>query len=252
MGKNPDILIKTHEELVIMREAGNILARVFRDIKSSLKIGMTTAEVDRLAESLMKEAGVVPAFKGYRGYPACACVSVNEEVIHGMPGSRAIKDGDVVGIDIGLIHKGYYSDMAYTVGFGTLSAGKQKLLDVTRQALLRGIAEARPGNRLGDISHAIQKYVESKGFSIVRDFVGHGIGRQLHEDPEIPNYGPAQQGPLLKVGMVLAIEPMVNMGVAQTRVLSDGWTAVTVDGKPSAHFEHTVAIGESGPVILTE
>ncbi len=235
-----------------MWEAGKILSRIVAGIKSSLKIGMTTAEIDGLAETLITKEAVKAAFKGYRGYPANTCISVNEEVIHGIPGPRVIKDGDIVGIDIGIIYQEYYSDMAVTVGFGDLTAGKQKLIDVTRQALFRGIAEARPGNRLGDISHAIQQYAEAKGFSIVRDFVGHGIGRQLHEDPEIPNYGPPRQGPLLQPGMVFAIEPMVNMGVAHTRMLPDGWTAVTADGKPSAHFEHTVAITESGPVILTE
>lgn len=235
-----------------MWEAGKLLSRVVADLKSSLKIGMTTAEVDAIAESLIASSGALPAFKGYRGYPATICISVNEEVIHGIPGPRVIRDGDIVGIDIGLIHKEFYSDMAVTVGFGSLTGARQRLIDVTRQALLKGIAEARPGNRLGDISHAIQEYVESKGFSVVRDFVGHGIGRELHEDPEIPNYGPARKGPLLQSGMVFAIEPMVNMGVEHTKVLPDGWTAVTMDGKPSAHFEHTVAITESGPVILTE
>lgn len=235
-----------------MREAGKILAGIISELNSSLKIGMTTGGVDSLAEALIAKNEVKPAFKGYRGYPACTCVSINEEVIHGIPGARVIKDGDIVSIDIGIIHKGYYSDMAVSMGFGNLAPAKQRLLDVTRQALLKGIAEARPGNQLGDISHTIQQYVESKGFSVVREFVGHGIGRELHEDPEIPNYGHPRHGPFLKAGMVFAIEPMVNIGKAETRMLDDGWTAVTVDGKPSAHFEHTVAITESGPVILTE
>ncbi|MBF0593766.1 MAG: type I methionyl aminopeptidase [Candidatus Omnitrophica bacterium] len=251
MGKSPDIRIKTPKEIQILREAGKILAGIFDDIKSLVKVGMTTGEIDMIAESLINNSYVVAAFKGYRGYPANACISVNEEVIHGIPGKRIIKDGDVVGIDIGIIYHNYYSDMAMTLGFGVLDTGRQKLLDVTRQSLMRGIAQAKPGNHLRDISHAVQSYVESKGFSVVRDFVGHGIGRSLHEDPEIPNYGSPGQGPLLKAGMVFAIEPMVNMGVSGTKVLSDGWTAVTADKKPSAHFEHTVAITESGPMILT-
>lgn len=252
MKKNPDIRIKTVQELSIMREAGKILAGIFEQLKCSLKIGMTTAEIDAIAEGLISRSEVMPAFKGYRGFPSCACVSVNEEIVHGIPGRRIIKDGDIVSIDIGVRHRDYYSDMAVSIGFGSLESSTQKLLDVTRQALLRGISEARPGNRLGDISSAIQKYVESRSFSVVRDFVGHGIGRQLHEDPEIPNYGEPKCGPHLKVGMVLAIEPMVNQGGYRTRTLADGWTVVTADRKPSAHFEHTVAITESGPVILTE
>lgn len=250
--KSNRIKIKTPEEVEILGEAGKILAGVFKDLKCSLKIGMTTSEIDAIVESLIVAANVIPAFKGYHGFPASACVSVNEEVVHGIPCSRIVKDGDVVGIDVGIVYKNYYSDMCKTFGFGVLSASKQKLLDVTRQALLQGIAQARVGNRLGDISHAIQKYAESKGFTIVRDFVGHGIGRALHEDPEIPNYGMPGRGPLLKAGMVFAIEPMVNMGKPQVKILKDGWTAVTADKKPSAHFEHTVAITKLGPVILTE
>ncbi|MBF0387336.1 MAG: type I methionyl aminopeptidase [Candidatus Omnitrophica bacterium] len=251
MGKNTDIRIKTPEELLILREGGRILADIFEEIKNSVKVGMTTGEVDQVADSLIKRNNVVAAFKGYRGFPACACISVNEEVIHGIPGKRVLKDGDIVGVDIGIIFQNYYSDMAVTLAVGILEPNRQKLLDVTRQALLHGIAKARAGNRLSDISFAIQSYVESKGFSVVRDFVGHGIGRKLHEDPEIPNYGSPNHGPLLKTGMVFAIEPMVNMGLARTKVLSDGWTAITADKKPSAHFEHSVAITESGPLILT-
>lgn len=252
MAKTPNIRIKSPEELIVLREAGRILATIVADLKSSLKQGMTTQDIDLLAESLITRHAVKAAFKGYHGFPACACVSVNEEVVHGIPGKRVIKGNDLVSIDMGIIYKGYFSDMAITVGVGDLEASRQKLIDVTRQALLKGIAEARPGNRLGDVSHAIQKYVESKGFSIVRDFVGHGIGQDLHEDPEIPNYGEPHQGVLLKSGMVFAIEPMVNMGRFGVKVLEDGWTAVTTDKKPSAHFEHTIAIMESGPVVLTE
>ena len=252
MKRNNNIRIKSPEELLVLREAGRILAGIVEELKGSLKIGITTAEIDLIAEALIKKSGVGAAFKGYRGFPACVCVSVNEEVVHGIPGLRVLKDGDIASIDIGIIHKNYYSDTAVTVGFGELEPSRRKLLDVTRQALLKGIAEARQGNRLGDISHAIQRYVEAKGFSVVRDFVGHGIGVELHEDPEIPNYGEPHQGPFLKAGMVFAIEPMVNMGGAQTRTLGDGWTVITQDKRPSAHFEHTVAITESGPVILTE
>ena len=252
MKKNLDIRIKTPEELVTLREAGLILARILEKIKSSLKIGITTREIDTAAAQMIMQENVLPAFKGYRGYPACLCISVNEEVVHGIPGDRVIKSGDIVSIDIGIIHRQYFSDMAVTVGIGELEPRCRKLLDVTRQALYKGIAQARSGARLGDVSHAIQAYAEAKGFSIVRDFVGHGIGRQLHEDPEIPNYGRPGTGPLLKPGMVLAIEPMVNMGGFQTKTLKDGWTVITGDRKPSAHFEHTVAVTEQGPVILTE
>lgn len=252
MKRNLDIRIKNAQELQTLRDAGKILAGIVARIKSSLKIGMTTGEIDLIAETLIREAGVLPAFKGYHGYPACACVSVNEQVVHGIPGGRVLKAGDIVSIDIGIIYREYFSDMAVSVGLGDLDASQQKLLDVTRQALYKGIAQANNGTRLGDLSHTIQVYIESKGFSVVRDFVGHGIGRALHEDPEIPNYGHPGTGPVLRPGMVLAIEPMVNMGGHQTKMLEDGWTVVTADRKPSAHFEHTIAVTENGPVILTE
>jgi methionyl aminopeptidase len=252
MKRDLNIRIKTPEELQTLLDAGKILARVVANIKSSLKIGMTTRDIDVLAEKLIAEEGVLPAFKGYRGYPACACVSVNEQIVHGIPGERVIKANDLVSIDIGIIHQKYFSDMAVTVGLGDVDASRQKLIDVTRQALYKGIAQAKSGSRLGDLSHAIQAYVESKGFSVVRDFVGHGIGRELHEDPEIPNYGHPGTGPVLRPGMVLAIEPMVNMGGHQTKTLDDGWTVITADRKPSAHFEHTIAVTEQGPVIFTE
>ena len=252
MKRDLDIRIKTPGEIETLREAGKILARIVAQIKSSLKIGMTTRDIDQIAEKLISEEGVLPAFKGYHGFPACACISVNEQVVHGIPGERVIKAGDIVSIDMGVVHQGYFSDMAVTVGLGDLDASRQKLLDVTRQALYKGIAQARSGSRLGDLSHAIQAYVESKGFSVVRDFVGHGIGRELHEDPEIPNYGHPGTGPVLRPGMVLAIEPMVNMGGHQTKMLEDGWTVITADRKPSAHFEHTIAVTEDGPVVLTE
>jgi methionyl aminopeptidase len=246
------ISIKTQEELRILREAGRILSAITRELKCSLTAGITTRAVDVEAERLIKRHGVIPAFKGYRGFPGCVCVSVNDEVVHGIPGSRILKEGDIVSIDVGIVHNDYYADTAVTVGIGNISAELRRLLDVTYQALYKGIEHARADNHLSDISHAIQEFVELYHFSVVRDFVGHGIGRHLHEDPEIPNYGPPHNGPVLKEGMVLAIEPMVNAGVWQTRILEDGWTVVTKDGKPSAHFEHTVAITAQGAEILTE
>ena len=245
------ISIKTAQEIVILRDAGKILAEIIEDLKRSLKEGITTREVDQAAEKLIRQRAVVPAFKGYRGFPGCVCISVNEEVVHGVPGNRLLRAGDIVSLDVGIIHKEYYSDTALTVGIGTIRDALKKLLDVTSQSLDKGIEQARVGNHLSDISHAIQTFVEANHFSIVRDFVGHGIGKSLHEDPEIPNFGAAHNGPILKEGMVLAIEPMVNMGTWQTKILDDGWTVVTQDGAPSAHFEHTVAITAKGPEILT-
>ncbi len=245
------ISIKTAQEIAILRDAGKILAEISEDLKRSLREGITTREVDQVAEKLIRQRAVVPAFKGYRDFPGCVCISVNEEVVHGVPGNRLLRAGDIVSLDVGIIHKGYYSDTALTVGIGMIRDALKKLLDVTSQSLDRGIEQARAGNHLSDISHAIQTFVEANHFSIVRDFVGHGIGKSLHEDPEIPNFGPAHNGPILKEGMVFAIEPMVNMGTWQTRISGDGWTVVTQDGAPSAHFEHTVAIMAKGPEILT-
>lgn len=251
MKTTSSISIKTAQEIAILRDAGKILAEIVEDLKRSLKEGITTREVDQVAGKLIRQRGVVPAFKGYRGFPGCVCVSVNEEVVHGVPGNRLLRSGDIVSLDVGIIHKGYYSDTALTAGIGIVRDDLKKLLDVTSQSLYKGIEQARVGNYLSDISHAIQTFVEANHFSVVRDFVGHGIGRNLHEDPEIPNFGPAHNGPILKEGMVFAIEPMVNMGTWQTRILDDGWTVVTQDGQPSAHFEHTVAIASNGPEILT-
>lgn len=245
------ISIKTAQEIAILRDAGKILAEISEDLKRSLREGITTREVDQVAEKLIRQREVVPAFKGYRDFPGCVCISVNEEVVHGVPGNRLLRAGDIVSLDVGIIHKGYYSDTALTVGIGMIRDALKKLLDVTSQSLDKGIEQARAGNHLSDISHAIQTFVEANHFSIVRDFVGHGIGKSLHEDPEIPNFGPAHNGPILKEGMVFAIEPMVNMGTWQTKILEDGWTVVTQDGAPSAHFEHTVAITAKGPEILT-
>ena len=245
------ISIKTVQEIAILRDAGRILAEIVEDLKPSLKEGIATKEVDQVAEQLIRQKKVIPAFKGYRGFQGCVCVSVNEEVVHGVPGSRLLRGGDIVSLDVGIIHKDYYSDTALTVGIGVIQEELKRLLDVTSQSLYKGIEQARVENHLSDISHAIQTFVEANHFSVVRDFVGHGIGKHLHEDPEIPNFGPAHNGPIIKEGMVFAIEPMVNMGTWQTKILDDGWTVVTQDGQPSAHFEHTVAITVKGPEILT-
>ncbi|HQP09821.1 MAG TPA: type I methionyl aminopeptidase [Candidatus Omnitrophota bacterium] len=252
MTPDTSISIKTPEELQVLRKAGNILASIVNEVKCSLKSGVTTREVDQKAEELIRKHKVLPAFKGYRGFPACVCLSVNEEVVHGIPGDRILKEGDIVSLDVGIVYKRYYSDTAVTIGIGKIDPILQKLMDVTSESLYEGINKARVNNHLSDISHAIQEYVEQNHFSVVREFVGHGIGKRLHEDPEIPNFGSPHQGPVLKAGMVFAIEPMVNMGRSPTRILGDGWTVVTQDGKPSAHFEHTIAIGNNGPEIFTK
>lgn len=246
------IVQKSARELEIMREAGQIVRRVHEALAHAVKPGVTTQELDRLAETLIRDAGGVPTFKGYHGYPASICASVNDQVVHGIPGPRRLQDGDVIAIDLGVTFKGYVADSAYTHPVGRVSAENQRLLEVTATSLEKAIAKCYPGNRLSDIGHAVQSYVESQGFSVVRDYSGHGIGANLHEDPEIPNFGPPGRGPILKPGMVLAIEPMVNAGTWQVRTLPDEWTVVTVDGMYSAHFEHTVAITENGPETLTK
>lgn len=251
MNRNVNISIKNQNDLAVLREAGKILAKIIQELKCSLKSGMTTKELDQKAEALIQKSQVKPAFKGYRGFPGCACISINEEIVHGIPGNRVILEGDIVSLDVGIVHKGFYSDTAVTIGIGRIDEECQRLLDVAYKALYIGIAKAREGNHLTDISNAIQTFVEANRFSVVRDFVGHGIGRNLHEEPEIPNFGSAGNGPILKAGMVLAIEPMVNVGRWQTKILSDGWTVVTEDGKPSAHFEHTIAVTKGEPEILT-
>ncbi|MDP2653846.1 MAG: type I methionyl aminopeptidase [Candidatus Omnitrophota bacterium] len=251
MKKDHHIKIKSPEEVEILRQAGRKLAAIIRALSGSLTSGMTTRDVDALAEKLIQKEKVRAAFKGYRGYPASTCVSVNHEVVHGIPGKKVLRDGDIVSVDVGIIDGNYYSDSAVTIGVGPISAELKRLMDVTREALRRGIAQAKPENHVSDISSAVQSYVEANHLSVVRDFVGHGIGKALHEEPEIPNYGPPHNGPVLAEGMVLAIEPMVNLGTWQTRILEDGWTVVTSDGKPSAHFEHTIAITAEGPEILT-
>ena len=245
------IKLKTPEEIEILRKGGKILSSIVQELQRSLTPGMTTKAIDQKTEALMLRENVTAAFKGYRGFPAATCISVNQEVVHGIPNNRVIKEGDIVSIDVGIKYRSYFVDTAISAGIGRLSPESQRLLDVTRESLQRGINEARAGKHVSDISNAIQRYVESHGFSVVRSFVGHGIGEELHEDPEIPNFGPPNQGPILQEGMVLAIEPMVNMGRYHTRVLNDGWTVVTEDGKPSAHFEHTIVVTQSAPEILT-
>ena len=246
------ITLKSSREIEIMRESNRIVAQILAFLSNSIKPGMTTKELDGLAEELTKEKGAVPAFKGYNGYPATLCVSVNEEIVHGIPGPKRLREGDLVSLDMGVKYRGYYGDAAVTVPVGRPSQRARRLLEVTKGALERAIAVAIPGNRLSDISFAIQSYAEGEGFSVVREFVGHGIGKKLHEDPQIPNYGPPHHGPFLKVGMVLALEPMVNMGTWRAELLPDGWTAVTADGSLSAHFEHTIAITTNGPRILSQ
>ena len=252
MKTSQGIRLKSANEVDILRKAGKILSSIVVQLQSSLTSGITTKDIDLQAEELIRKNKVIAAFKGYRGFPGVACISVNEGVVHGIPGKRVIKDGDIVSLDIGIIHEGYYSDTAVTVPVGKILPETQRLLEVADASLYRGIEQARVGNRLSDISFAVQSFVEMHGFSVVRDFVGHGIGKQLHEEPEIPNYGRAGQGPVLAEGMVFAIEPMVNMGTHRTRILSDGWTVVTEDGKPSAHFEHSIVITSKGPEILTQ
>lgn len=249
--KTESIIIKNHEEVATLREAGKILASIIQAIRLRVQEGMSTLDVDRITEEIVEEKKVIPAFKGYRGFPGTICISVNEEIVHGIPGSRIIQSGDLVSIDIGIIYQGFYSDSAFTIGIGDISQQQQNLMDVTRDALYRGIEQVKVGQHLSDISHAIQSYIEKHRLAVVKEFVGHGIGRQLHEEPEIPNFGPPHTGPILKEGMVLAIEPMVNLGDWKTKILDDGWTVVTADGKPSAHFEHTVAVTATGPEILT-
>ncbi len=246
------IILKTPEEIQTMTKASSLVADTLRSLVSRIKPGVTTEELDQFAEDFIRSRGGIPAFKGYRSYPKTLCTSVNEEVVHGIPSRRVLKEGDIIGLDLGAVVDGFYGDSALTVAVGSIPPKVAELLKVTEEALYKGIEKAVVGNRLSDISHAIQNHAEAAGFSIVTDFVGHGIGRQLHEEPQVPNYGKPGQGPRLQVGMVLAIEPMVTMGDAAVRVLEDQWTAVTRDGSLAAHFEHTIAIQEEGPPrILT-
>ena len=245
------IVYKSPEEVEKMRAANALVAGVLSELQATVKPGVTAQELDTVAETRVREAGAVPAFKGYHGYPATLCVSINDAVVHGIPSPRELVEGDIVSLDMGVVLDGYYGDAALTVGVGAISDEAAELLAVTRAALNLAIARARVGGRVSDLGHAVQHHVESCGFSVVREFVGHGIGTRLHEEPQIPNYGRPGRGPHLKEGMVLAIEPMVNAGRPAVRVLDDGWTAVTVDGSLSAHFEHSVAVSKDGPVILS-
>ena len=246
------ITLKSKREVEIMRESSRIVAEILQALRPLCQPGMTTAELDRVAEEMTRKLGAQPAFKGYRGFPRTLCTSINHEVVHGIPGDRELKEGDILGLDFGVVYNGYYGDSAITVPVGQVAPELKELLQVTEESLYLGIQNMKAGNHLADISRAIQTHAESHGYSLVKEFGGHGIGKRLHEDPMVLNYVVNGRGIKLKPGLVLAIEPMVNLGGDQVRILSDGWTVVTVDGKPSAHFEHTVAITENGPEILSQ
>lgn len=246
------IVLKTGRELAVMKEACRISAGALKLIGGAVEPGVSTAELDRIAEKYIRAQGAVPNFKGYQGYPATACISINNEVIHGIPSNkRIIKNGDIVSVDLGACFEGYHGDNAATFAAGDVSPEAKRLMDTTRESLYEGIKAACAGGRIGDISSAVQRYVEARGYSVVRQFVGHGVGTSLHEAPEVPNFGTAGRGVRLMPGMTLAIEPMVNMGKEKVKVLPDGWTVLTCDGSLSAHFEHTIAITKDGPVIMT-
>ncbi|MGE5396448.1 MAG: type I methionyl aminopeptidase [Chitinophagales bacterium] len=245
------ITIKYEHELSIMRKAGQIVADILNRVSDMIKPGVTTAQIDSFMESILHKTGAKAAFKGYNGFPAAVCTSVNEEVVHGIPGPRRLNEGDIVGIDFGVVWQGFYSDAAITVPVGEISPEVRRLLKVTQECLQLAIEKAYPGERLGVVSNTVQKHAESQGFSVVRDYVGHGIGRAMHEEPPVPNYGRPDRGPTLKEGMTIAIEPMINMGGWEVMVQPDNWTVVTRDKGFSAHFEHTIAITSRGPEILT-
>jgi len=250
------ISLKSPREIEIMRRANVIVAEVLQELKARVAPDVTTLELDAIAEELTLKKKAVPAFKGYsvggRVYPRCLCASINEEIVHGIPSNRPLREGDIIGLDYGVIYDGFYGDSAITVGIGKVSEEAQRLMDVTEQSLYRGIQELQEGKRLGDLGSAVQRFAESAGFSVVRAFVGHGIGKKLHEEPPVPNYGEPDRGLRLKEGMVLAIEPMVNAGSYEVEIQEDGWTAVTKDGSLAAHFEHSVAITKNGPYILSQ
>ncbi|MEG0773136.1 type I methionyl aminopeptidase [Clostridium sp.] len=245
------IAIKSDMELIYMRNAGRVVAETLAMIEKVITPGITTAEIDKLAEEFILSYGAIPSFKGYGGFPASICASVNDVVIHGIPGNRVLNDGDIISIDCGAILNGYHGDAARTFPVGNISEEAQKLIEVTKESFFKAVEQAKVGNRLTDISSAVQKHAESFGYSVVRDFVGHGIGKSMHEDPQVPNYGVAGKGPKLAHGMVLAIEPMINIGNYKVKIKPDGWTVVTSDGSLSAHYENTVAITNNGPEILT-
>lgn len=245
------IILRSKTEIEYLREAGRIVAYAHKILKDNIKPGITTLELDKLAEDAIRECGAIPAFKGYGGFPGTICASINEEVVHGIPSNRVLNDGDIISIDIGAKKGEYFGDSAKTLTVGNVSDEALELIEVTRQSFYEGLKLCRVGYRLSDVSHAIQAYSESHGFSVVRDYVGHGVGTELHEDPQIPNYGPPGKGPRLTPGMVLAIEPMINAGAYQVKVLDDDWTVVTTDASLSAHYEHTIAITDGDPIILT-
>ena len=245
------IIIKSDDEIVIMRQAGSIVAQTLQKLLAELRPGLVVKELDAIVRREFAKHGVVPTFLGYHGYPATVCVSVNDEIVHGIPGKRVLTDGDVVSIDLGCTYKGFVADHAITAIVGTPKPGTRELVDVTSGALQEGIRHMRPGNRLGEVSHAIGEYIEMRGFGVVREYVGHGVGRAMHEEPQVPNFGPADKGPVLKKGMVLALEPMVTVGDWRTRQLDDNWTVVTADGSWAAHFEHTIAVTDGDPEVLT-
>lgn len=246
------IILKSKQQIELMRESGKIVAETHEILRDAIKPGISTLELDKIAESHIRKYNAVPSFKGYNDFSGSICASINEEVVHGIPGSKTLKEGDIISIDIGAYYKGYHADSAKTHGVGVISEEDRKLIEVTKESFYEGIKFAKLGCRLSDISHAVQTHVEKNNFSVVRDLVGHGVGTQLHEDPQIPNYGRPGKGPKLKEGMVLAIEPMVNYGKHYVKVLRDGWTIVTIDSKKSAHYEHTIAITEDEPLILTK
>lgn len=246
------IICKTARELDIMQVAGKIVAMTHEELQKYIQPGITTRELDHIADEFIRRHDAIPSFKDYNGFTGSICASVNEELVHGIPGERTLKNGDIISIDIGAKYKGYHGDSAWTYPVGTISDENKRLLEVTEISLYKGLAEAKPGERLSNISHAIQTYVEENGYSVVREYVGHGVGQNLHEDPHVPHYGPPGKGPILKPGMVLAIEPMVNAGKRHVRTLQDNWTVVTVDGKMCAHFEHTIAITDKGYDVLTK
>lgn len=245
------IILKSEHEIEYIRQASQLTAKTLTELIKHVKPGVTTKELDTIAEDYIRSHGGIPSCKGYYDYPATICASVNEEVVHGIPGNRKLKNGDVISIDLVSSINGYHGDSAITVPVGKINSKVKNLLQVTEEALFKGIEQAVVGNRIGDIAHAVQKHAEAAGYGVVRDFVGHGIGRDMHEDPKVPNYGTPGQGPMLKPGMVICIEPMITMGTYKVRVLADNWTAITMDKKPAAHFEHTVLITENGPEILT-
>ncbi|HEV8375441.1 MAG TPA: type I methionyl aminopeptidase [Candidatus Polarisedimenticolia bacterium] len=247
------IVYKSSAEIESLDRANALVVKILDALESMVAPGVSTWDLDQVSEEMARKAGARPAFKGYRGFPGSLCASINEEVIHGIPSKkRSLREGDIVSLDFGVVLDGYYGDSARTIAVGEIPEETRRLMAVTREALDRGLAQAKPGMRLSDIGHAVQSHVEQSGFSVVREFVGHGIGSSLHEDPQVPNYGEPGAGPLLKEGLVLAVEPMVNQGSPDVRILADGWTAVTVDGLPSAHFERCVAITASGPRVLGE